>query len=99
MPGYVTPIMRAGGNTSVQTPATGTNWAPFPQQSCRQLTVVNDTGTALEVRQDGAGVAIPLPTGTFFTFYGIGDASQMEVRRADTSGTQVTVKARWEGDI
>lgn len=92
----VIPRMREGGNVSVQTAAVGTNYATFGAQACRQFTVCNDTGTAVEVQQDGAGVAIPVADGAYFTFFGITNASQLGVRRKDTSNTQVTVKARWE---
>jgi hypothetical protein len=93
----VTPLMLGGGNTSVQTAATGTNYATFPDLPAHQVTVVNDTGTDIEVRQDGTGVALPIASGAApFTFYGLSNANQLGVRRKDTSNTQVTVKARWE---
>lgn len=92
----VVPQMINGGNISVQTNATGATYNAYATQLCSQLTIVNDTGTALEVRQGGAGVAIPIASGGSFTFFGIINASQLGVRRVDTSNTQVTVKARWE---
>jgi hypothetical protein len=57
---------------------------------------MNDTGTKLEVQQGGAGAAFPILDGQYFPFFGITNANQISVRRADTSTTQVTVKARWE---
>jgi len=88
--------MTQGGNLSAQTPATGTNFAAFASQSCRQLTVSNQTGTTLEFRQGGSGVAFQVPSGAFYTFFGLQNADQLGVRRVDTSNTQVTVTARWE---
>lgn len=83
-------------HTSVQTAATGANFTTFPAQLCKQLTIVNNTGTDIEVQRGGTGAAIPIINGTAYPFYDVGDASQLAVRRIDQSNTQVTVKARWE---
>jgi hypothetical protein len=88
--------MNAGGNTSVQSAAVGTNYATFAAQACTQVTIVNDTGTDVEFRQDAAGVALTVKDGNIFSIFGLTNASQIGVRRKDTSNTQVTVKARWE---
>jgi hypothetical protein len=92
----VTPSMREGGNTSAQTANPGTTFVAFPAQTCRQLTVVNNTGQDIEVQQSGAGTALPVLNGTTYTFFGIPDAAYLAVRRIDQSNTQVVVKARWE---
>lgn len=92
----VQPVMVSGGNISTLTSAVGTNYTAFAAQACKQVTICNDTGTTVEVRQGGAGVAIPVFDSTYYTFFGITDASQLAVRRKDTSNTQVTVKTRWE---
>ena len=62
----------------------------------KQLTLVNNSGTTISFRQDGAGVALDIPTGSSFTILGLDNANQISVRRTDTSNTQVTVGARWE---
>ena len=92
----VKPGMTTGGNLSVQTAVVGTTFTAFASQACSQLTVANDTGATIEFRQGGAGVAVPVFDGTYFTIFGISDAADIQVRRSDTSNTQVTVKARWE---
>lgn len=94
--GQVTPIMGAGGNISAQSASTGTNWTAFGSQALKQLNVSNQTGVTIEVLQDGAGVGLQIPTGAFYTFFGITNANQLSVRRVDTSNTQVTITARWE---
>lgn len=96
MSGTILPRMRSGGNFSAQTAATGTNYTAFASQACMQLTIVNDTGVTIEFQQDAAGVAIPIVTADRYTIFGIVNASVIGVRRADTSNSQVTVKARWE---
>ena len=92
----VIPSMTTSGHLSAQTNATGTNWTAFASQACKQLTVSNQTGTTLEFRQGGAGVGFRVPAEAFYTFFGISNANSLEVRRVDTSNTQVTVTARWE---
>jgi hypothetical protein len=89
--------MNKGGNGSVQTAALGVDFVALPAQPCRQVTIMNNTGAALEFRQGGAGVAVPVFDQTYFPFYGLTDASQLSVRRVDQGVTQVTVTYRWEG--
>jgi hypothetical protein len=92
----VLPLMASGGNLSVTTAATGTNFTAFASQACKQLTISNQSGVTIEVRQGGAGVAFRIPTAAFYTFFGITNANQLDIRRSDTSNTQVTITARWE---
>lgn len=92
----VIPSMFNGGNISVQTAATGTNYTAFASQVCKQLTLSNQSGVTIEVRQGAEGVALQIPTGAFYTFFGITNANQLDVRRVDTQNTQVTITARWE---
>jgi hypothetical protein len=92
----VLPSMGSGGHLSLQTNATGTTYTAFGSQVCKQLTVSNQTGTTLEFRQGATGVAFQIPTGTFYTFFGLTNANQIDGRRVDTSNTQVTLTARWE---
>lgn len=92
----VLPSMASGGNISAQTNATGTNYTAFASQACKQLTLSNQSGTTIEVRQGGAGVGFQIPTGAFYTFFGLTNSNQLEIRRVDTSNTQITITARWE---
>jgi hypothetical protein len=92
----VTASMTSGGHTSVQTAAVGTDYTAFASQECKTLTISNQTGTTLAVRQGGAGVGLLLPTGTIFKFDGLSNANQLSVKRNDDSNTQVTATARWE---
>jgi len=88
--------MPNSGHISVQTNATGTNGTAIEEVRASRITLSNQTGTTIEVRQDGAGVGLQIPTGAFFTFFILGLTSQLEVRRVDQSNTQVTITARWE---
>jgi|SRR6516164_7331450 len=92
----VEPRLPLGGNTHAVTSASGSSFVTFPAQPCCQLTIGNHAGTDVEVQQDGVGDAFPVFSGTYFTFYGITDASRLGVRRIDVGNTQVSVAARWE---
>lgn len=92
----VHPMMESGGNGTAQTAATGTNYTVLTAQACQQVTIMNNTGTSIGVRQDGAGAEVPVFDQSYFTFYGLRNASELAVRRVDTSNTQVTVAYRWE---
>jgi hypothetical protein len=78
---------------SVSTAATGTNYTAFGSQACLLLDVVNTSGTDIEVTRGGTGVAIRLPNNSARMFGAITNASQLSVRRVDTSNTQVAVTA------
>lgn len=93
LPVSVGPI--SAGNSSVQTAATGSNFASLASQACKQVEFQNNTGADIEVRQDGAGVATPVFDGTYYTFAGLTNANQLSVRRVDQSNTQVTATYRW----
>jgi len=86
----------SASNDSVSTSAVGATFVALTTAAAERVTVVNDTGTDLELRQGGAGVAIPVFAGSFFTFDGVTDADDLEVRRVDLNNAQVTVKYRLE---
>lgn len=90
------PVMTSGGHISATTATVGANYVPFGTQVCRQVTLSNQTGTLIEVRQDGAGVGFQIPTGAIHTFYGVINSDTLSIRRFDAAITQVTVTARWE---
>jgi hypothetical protein len=95
-PGVVTPMLTSGGHATVQTAATGTNYTALSAQACKQLTFLNNTGTAIGVRVGSSGAEVPVFDQSYYTFYGLTDASNLQVRRVDTSNSQVTVAYRWE---
>lgn len=93
----VFPEMGSGGHLAVSTSGTaGATFVPFAAQACKQLTIANNTGTVIEVQQGGTGVALPVFSGSYFTFFAAGDASSFAVRRVDQVATAVAVQARWE---
>lgn len=90
-------VLYGSGDTSLQTNATGTTWNAFSSQACKQLSLVNDTGTKLSIRHGSSGSGFPLPDGMAVTLKGLTNTSDIQIRRADTSNTQVTVYGFWEG--
>jgi len=88
--------VQSAGVLEVQTSATGANFALFASQACRQLTLLNDTGTDLEVQRGGTGQALRVQDGMGYTFRGLTNANQLGVRRVDQSNTQVSARAEWE---
>jgi hypothetical protein len=90
------PSMTTGGNLSAQTTTLGNTYQPFASQACKQMTISNQTGTMIEVQQGGSGVGYQIPTGAMMPFFGLTNANQLGVKRADNGTTQVTVTARWE---
>lgn len=93
---YVKPTLASAGHVSTNTNASGSGWSAFASTPCVQLTISNDTGTDIEVRQDAGSNLLTIFNGTYYTLYGLSDTSQITVRRKDQSVTQVLVKARWE---
>lgn len=89
----VSPVFSGGANLSVSTAA---SYTPFPTQTCKQLTLANNTGVTVQVQQDGSGAAQPVFPGTYYVFYGLTNASSLAVDRTDGSTTAVTVNARCE---
>lgn len=80
----------------VQTNATGTNYSAFESAACSSLTICNGARSAvpIEVRFAAATTrTIEIPVNGVMTFVGLSNANELEVRRADTSNTQVYVKA------
>lgn len=92
-PLYVSPTFTGGANLSI---STAVSYTAFPAQTCKQLTLANNTGVTVQVQQGGAGAAQPVFPGTYYVFYGLTDASTLTVSRADDVATAVTVNARCE---
>lgn len=76
---------------SAQTAATGSNWTALSSQACFECTILNTTGTTIEIRRGGSGTGLPIPSGNAYTFRAITNANQLSIRRVDTSNTQVAV--------
>lgn len=92
----VIPVMTSGGHLAVTTSTTSGAYVAFTSQACKQVTIFNNTGVVIEVRQGATGVAVPLQSGQNFTFLGVTNTNLLDVRRVDISTTAVTVQARWE---
>jgi hypothetical protein len=92
----VMPVSSASGYNSAQTSATGATFVALTDQVAGSVTIINNTGTTLEVSKDGGTTKIQVPTAASFCVNFISNANQVSIRRADTSNSQVTVYYEWE---
>lgn len=76
----------------VTTAATGTAYTALAAVPAAQVVLWNNTGVTLEARQAAdPGNTFDVPDGTAVPLSGITSASDIELRRKDTSNTQVTL--------
>lgn len=95
----VKPVMATSGNLTATTTSgsNGSTFVALPSQACTQVTVCNNTGVNIEVQQGGSGGVLTVFVGSYYTFFGLTNANQLAVRRADQSASPtVSVQARWE---
>lgn len=84
-----------GGTLSIaqiQTAVTGTNFTALTSLLCYEVCFSNNTGQDISVRKVGGSVEFVVFAGTMMTFDGITNSNQLELRRTDTSNTQVTIQ-------
>lgn len=92
----VMPVSSASGYGSATTSTTGANFVALSEQVAGSVTIINNTGTTLEISKDGGTTKIQLPTAASFCVNFITNANQVSIRRADVSNTQVTAYYEWE---
>lgn len=81
---------------NVNTAANGTDWTALSSdatQSSDLIRLHNNSTTSIDYRVNGAGSEVTIPAGEVRMIYGIYQPSKVEVRRTDTSVTQVEVQA------
>lgn len=80
---------------SAQTAATGADFTAFGAAACTSVAIDNTRASAtdIEVRRGASGSTIVVPTGSSRVFFGVTDASDLQIRRVDQSNSQVTVDA------
>ena len=76
---------------AVETAALGTEYTAFGAQACDGLVIDNHSGESIEVKKGATSTVIP--TGVSRYIGGIANANEISLRRADTTNTQVTVRA------
>ncbi|MEN9885468.1 MAG: Erwinia phage phiEaP-8 [Pseudomonadota bacterium] len=87
------PTTGSGTILQLQTSTTGSTYVAFQAQACVALDIVNNTGVTIEYRRGATGTAMQIPNGAARMVIGITNANQIDVRRTDTSNTQVTLQA------
>lgn len=81
-------------NAAKQTSASGATFVALDALAAREIEFVNTTGTAIDVRY-GTGVALNVPDGAAMTFSVKANASELQIKRSDSSNTQVTITYNW----
>lgn len=83
---------------SLSSNTTGSTWNSFPSVNpATVLHVLNNTGTTLSFRRSGdTSAEFQLPTGIAWSFRGITDSAQIQMRRTDVDNTSVTAYAEVE---
>lgn len=81
-----------GSITQIQTAATGTSYTTLATLSCYQVCFSNNTGQDISVRYVGQTIPIVVFAGTMMTFDGITNTNQLEIKRTDSSNSQVTIQ-------
>jgi hypothetical protein len=78
------------------TATNGTNWTALASGAARNITVRNRTGTNIDIRKVGETTVLTMATGDDLPLPVLANSSEWEIRRTDTSNTQVTVRfLRW----
>lgn len=78
-------------NDSVTTSATGTNRVALASHVAKEVTFNNNSGTDVEFRRGATGAAFVLTDGQAKTFRLSANTSELDIRRVDTSNTQITL--------
>lgn len=81
-----------GSIAQIQTAATGSNYTALGTLACYQVCFSNNTGQDISVRYVGQTIPIVVFAGTMMTFDGITNTNQLEIKRTDSSNTQVTIQ-------
>lgn len=83
---------------SLSSNTTGSTWNSFSSVTpATVLHVLNNSGTTLSFRRSGdTSAEFQLPTGIAWSFRGITDSAQLQMRRTDLSNSSVTVYAEVE---
>lgn len=89
------PLLASVTIVSKATSATGSSYVAFDSQACERLDVVNTASGAVDIecRRGATGATLTVPAGGGYSFDGITNASEIQIRRADISNTSVSVKA------
>lgn len=88
----VNPPATSVSHGSVQTSAVGTTFVALTPAAATEIVIFNLSGADIEVRRNGAGVALKVPDSTGKSFDTITNASDLSLRRFDTGNTPVTVQ-------
>ena len=87
------PLAASAVILTLTTASAGTSYTSFSSQTCDALDLTNSSSVAVEYRRGGAGNAMQVLSGASRLIVGITNANEIDVRRVDTSNTQITIQA------
>jgi uncharacterized membrane protein len=76
----------------VTTSTTGANFVQLADHKCYTVTIINDSGQDIKVKVKTSTALITVFNGSYFTFDGIENSTNLSIRRKDSVGTGVTVQ-------
>jgi hypothetical protein len=87
------PLAESAVIMTLTTSSAGTSYTSFSSQTCDALDLTNSSSVAIEYRRGGTGNAMQVLSGASRLIVGISNANAIDVRRVDTSTTQITIQA------
>jgi hypothetical protein len=78
------------GETATANP--GTTWVPLASGAATSITIRNRASTSIDVRIAGGGAVLTLANNEDVALPVLSNSSEWEVRRSDTSNTQVSIR-------
>lgn len=85
------PIYHSSRTDRVQTSASGATPVPLGDRAANEVTLINRSGTEISVKTANSSVYVPIADGASVTLGLAANLSEVQLKRADESGTQVYV--------
>lgn len=93
--GRTTPPTVKWGTAKTATSATGATFVNLSDFDCDDVTILNETGQALDVRSPNSADFVTIADGSGITVAVSASSLEVMVRRNDQSNTPVTVRFMW----
>lgn len=84
-------IYHSSHTDRVQTSASGATAVPLGSRAADEVTLINRSGTEISVKTGNSSVFVPIADGASVTIGLAANISEVQIKRADESNTQVYV--------
>jgi hypothetical protein len=85
-------VVTSYDQAETQTAAIGTNWTALASGATKNITVLNRTGTSIDIRKVGGSVFFTMVDGDDVPLPVLANSNEWEIKRTDNSNAQVVVK-------